>query len=120
MSLLSELSTRLREAFPAAQLIESGPVNPDGVGFLDITYRGNELAVQWQEDWHFGVSSPSGHGYGEKLDEVFRTVDEAATRVTDLLQSGRTTAPPDKITLRELRTEKQLTALDRNVAALNG
>ncbi len=122
MSPFSELSTRLCEAFPEAQLIESGPVNPDWVGFLDITYRGNVLVVQWQKDWHFGVSSPNGHGYGEKPDEVFRTVDEAATRITDLLQSGTTTAPPSEITSRELRAEKQFTQtlLDRKVGALNG
>jgi DNA-binding XRE family transcriptional regulator len=108
MTPLSELAARLRQTFPDARLAVSEPVAPDGVGFLDISHGDHALAVQWQEKWHFGVSSPEGHGYGEKPDEVFRTVDEAAARITDLLKSGRKTEPPIEVTLRELRAEKQL------------
>jgi DNA-binding Xre family transcriptional regulator len=108
MTPLSELAARLRRAFPAAKLDVSEPVAPGGVGFLDVSYRGNVLAIQWQEKWHFGVSSPDGHGYGEKPDETYRTVEEAAARVTDLLNSGRKTEPPEEVTLRELRAERKL------------
>lgn len=108
MAPLSELAARLQQIFPDARLTISEPVTPDGVGFLNISHAGNVLAVQWQEKWHFGVSSPEGHGYGEKPDEVFHTVDEAAARISDLLKSGRKTERPMEVTLRELRAEKQL------------
>jgi hypothetical protein len=108
MTPLSELAVRLRKTFPEAQLDFSEPATPGGVGFLDIAHGDNVLAVQWQEKWHFGVSSPEGHGYGEKPDEVHRTVDEAVGRITDLLRSGRKTEPPLEVTLRELRAEKKL------------
>jgi hypothetical protein len=108
MTPLSKLAGRLRKSFPEAQLEFSEPAARGAVGFLDIVYRGNVLAVQWQEEWHFGVSSPDGHGYGEKPDEVYHTVKEAAARITDLLRSGRKTEPPPAVTLRELRAEKNL------------
>jgi hypothetical protein len=108
MSPLNELAARLQHTFPDAQVAVSEPVTPDAVGFLDISYGGNTLTVQWQEQWHFGVSSPEGHGYGEKPDEVFRTVHEAAARIADLLRLGKKTEPPVEVTLRQLRAEKQL------------
>jgi hypothetical protein len=108
MTPLSELAARLRAAFPEARLDFSEPASPDGVGFLDITCGSTVLAVQWQQKWHFGVSSPEGHGYGEKPDETYRTVEEAAARITDLLRSGKKTEPPLEVTLRELRAERKL------------
>jgi hypothetical protein len=108
MTPLSKLAARLRKTFPDARVDVSEPAAPGGVGFLDIARGGNVLAVQWQEKGHFGVSSPEGHGYGEKPDEVFRTVDEAAARITDLIRSGKKTEPPLEVTLRELRAERRL------------
>ncbi len=108
MTLLSELATRLRKTFPEAQLDYAEPASPDGVGFLDISYGGNVLAVQWQEKGPFGVSSPEGHGYGEKSDEVYFTVDDAEARIADLLRSGGKTQPPPEVRLRELRAERKL------------
>ncbi|HKI36983.1 MAG TPA: XRE family transcriptional regulator [Gemmataceae bacterium] len=118
MTPLSELAARLRKTFPDARLDFSEPAVPGGVGFLDISHSGDVLAVQWQEKWHFGVSSPEGHGYGEKPDEVYRTVDEVAARITDLLDSRRKTEPPLAVTLRELRAERRLPQTE--LAALLG
>jgi hypothetical protein len=108
MTPLRKLASRLQKAFPDAQLDYSEPATPGGVGFLDVAYRGNVLAVQWCEQWDFGVSSPEGHGYGEKPDEVYASVDEAAGRIVELLRSGGKTAPPLAVTLRELRAERKL------------
>ena len=108
MTPLAELAARLRKTFPGAQLDLTEPAAPGGVGFLDIACGGNALAVQWQDKWHFGVSSPEGHGYGEKSDEVYGTVEEALARITDLLSSGKKTQPPLEVTLRELRAERNL------------
>jgi DNA-binding transcriptional regulator YiaG len=108
MTPLAELAARLRKALPGAQIDLSEPAAPGGVGFLDIACGGNVLAVQWQEKWHFGVSSPEGHGFGEKPDEVYGTADEALVRITDLLASGKKTQPPLEVTLRELRAERKL------------
>jgi hypothetical protein len=108
MTPVAELAARLRTAFPGAQLELSEPVAPGAVGFLDIAHGGNVLAVQWQEQWHFGISSPEGHGYGEKPDEVCGTVEEAFARIVDLVRSGKKTQPPLEVTLRELRAERNL------------
>src|SRR5437867_11678453 len=108
MTPLRELAARLKQALAGALLDVSEPAAPGGVGFLDVSSRGHVLAVEWQEKRHFGVSSPEGHGYGEKPDEVYRTVDEAAARIADLLHSGRKTEPPLEVTLRELRAERNL------------
>jgi Helix-turn-helix domain len=105
---LNELADRLKTTVPEAKLDVSEPATPGGVGFLDISHLGNVLAVQWQEKWHFGISSPEGHGFGEKPDEVYRTVDEAAARIIELLRSGKRTEPPLEVTLRELRAERNL------------
>ncbi len=118
MTPLAELAARLRQTFPGARFDHSEPAAPGGVGFLDVAHGGQVLAVQWQEKWHFGVSSPEGHSYGEKPDEVYRTVDEALARLTDLLNSGRKTQAPLEVTLRELRAERNLPPM--KLAALLG
>lgn len=118
MTPLSKLAARLQATFPDARIDFTEPAVPGGVGFLDISRNGHVLAVQWQEKWHFGVSSPEGHGYGEKPAEVYRTDDEAAARITDLLKSGRKTERPPEVTLRELRAEKKLP--QKTLAALLG
>jgi hypothetical protein len=74
-------------AISDARLTVSESAAPDGVVFFDIHHGGNVLAVQWQEHWHFGVSSPGGHGYGEKPDEeVFDSVEAAKQFQRMLLQ----------------------------------
>jgi hypothetical protein len=108
MNPLNELAARLKKSFPDARLNFSEPAAPGGVGFLDISYRGNVLEVQWQEGWKFGVSSPEGHGYGERPDEVYGTVEEAAGRIAELLGSNGKTEPPPDVTLRQLRAERNL------------
>ena len=107
MTPLSELAARLKKAYPNARVDFAEPATLGGVGFLDVFYRGNVLAVQWEKG-RFGISSPEGHGYGEKADEVYRTLDETAVRIAELLQSGGKTQAPLAITLRELRLERQL------------
>ncbi len=108
MTPLAKLAAKLRKALPQAQVTSAEPAEPGGVGFLDVAYGGHVLAVQWQQNWHFGVSSPEGHGYGEKPDETYRTADEAAARMVELLQSGGRTEPPPEVTLRKLRAERKL------------
>jgi DNA-binding XRE family transcriptional regulator len=108
MTPLSELAARIQKSFPDARIDFSDPAAPGSVGFLDIACGDIVLVVQWHDKGHFGVSSPEGHGYGEKPDEVYRTVEETAARITDLLQSGRKTEPPLEVTLRELRAERNL------------
>ena len=88
---LSELATRLKKLCPAASIDFSEPASPNGVGFLDVTFRGNVIEVQWKEGWNFGVSSPEGHCYGEKADEVYVPVDQTATRIAYLLNTGART-----------------------------
>ena len=94
MTLLAELAARLQTIFARAQIDLAEPAAPGGVGFLDIAYGGHVLAAQWQAKWHFGVSSPEEHGYGERPDEVYKTVEEALARIADLLGSGKKTKPP--------------------------
>jgi len=108
MTPLNDLALRLRKSFPDANLDVAEPADPSGFGFLDISCRGCVLAIQWQEKGHFGVSSPEGHGYGEKPDEIYRSVDDAAARIAELIISNGKTIPPAEVTLRELRAEKEL------------
>jgi hypothetical protein len=81
---LGQLAALLREAWPEADIQFSEPSAADGVGFLDFEYGGRTVAVQWHHAWHFGVSLPEEHGYGEKPDEVFVTPHEAARRISEL------------------------------------
>jgi hypothetical protein len=108
MTPLSDLARRLRNALPNAAVDFAEPVNPDGVGFLDVSCGDTVLAVQWHKNWHFGVSSPEGHGYGEPPDEAYDSVEATATRIIELVRSGGRTVPPAEVTLRELRAEKRL------------
>jgi hypothetical protein len=108
MTPLSKLADHLQRAMPGVELNLSEPAAPDGVGFLDARHGGNVVAVQWQRDWHFGVSTPDGHGYGEKPHEIYRSAGEAAQRIAELLRSGKQTPPPREASPHEMGPAKSL------------
>jgi len=90
---LAKLAALLREAWPEGDIQFSEPTAAGGVGFLDFEYGGRAVAVQWHNAWHFGVSLPEEHVYGEKPAEVFVTPHEAARRISELTLSSTRTKP---------------------------
>src|SRR5262245_59451678 len=101
MTPLCDLAARLQRTVPEAKIDVSEPAAVGGVGFLDISQSGNVIAVQWHEKWHFGLSSRREHGYGEKPDEVYRTVEAAAARIAELLSTNKKTEQPADVAVRE-------------------
>lgn len=113
MNGIHELERRLKRTFPDAVLEMSQPARPTGYWFLDVVYQGLYLIVQWRRGRPFGLASGNVEaGYGEKPDEVYDDIDDAESRIVALLHSGTTTQPSAERTLRELRTERNLTQVE--------
>lgn len=96
MTPLEELAGRLKAAIPEAQVTSEEPTTAGKVGFLDVSYERNWVAVEWRQDQGFGFATRNDHAYGEGPDEVYQDVEEAAQRITTLLLTGeKTKSPPE-------------------------
>ena len=86
MEEIDGLEQQIRTAFPEAELRRDDPLRDSGVWHLDISYKGKELIVQWQEGKGFGISDGPGT-FGEGPDEVVQSPAETLDRIMKLLNS---------------------------------
>lgn len=96
----------VRERLPGVRVEIHEPYLEDGYWFADILYKGNPLVFDWRKGGLFGLTSLGGNGYGQKPDEVYKTVEEVADRIVNLLEAGRRTQLPAEVVLRELRAQR--------------
>ena len=114
MNAIEALKRDIELALPDVELKLRRPRKPNGNWWLDATYEGHDVTVEWAPRRGFGVSADDpGDGYGEGPDEILTDREAAAKRVIDLLARGARTAPPHEVALRELRavlgfTQEQL------------
>jgi transcriptional regulator with XRE-family HTH domain len=107
MKSIHELLERIRKAIPEVKSRLDEPDNPEGEWYLDIVHKGKGIVVQWREGGPVGLSSMGKETeIGQKADELYSTLETAATRLVALLTSGASTEPPAGVTLRELRAER--------------
>jgi transcriptional regulator with XRE-family HTH domain len=114
MNPIEALKRDIERALPRVDVKLRRPRKVDGHWWLDATYDGHAVAIEWSPRHGFGISTDGlGGGYGEGPDEVFADCEEAAKRVIGLLVRGAGTNPPAEVVLRELRavlgfTQEQL------------
>jgi transcriptional regulator with XRE-family HTH domain len=114
MNSIESLKQDIERALPRVATKLRKPRKTTGHWWLDATYDGHAVVVEWSPRRGFGVSTEdAGDGYGEGPDEVFEDREKAAKRVIELLAERSRAAPPHDVVLRELRaalgfTQEQL------------
>jgi DNA-binding Xre family transcriptional regulator len=114
MNPIEVLKRDIERALPRVETKFRRPRREDGHWWLDSTYDGHGVTVEWSPRRGFGISTDGlGDGYGEGPDEVVADREAAAKRVVELLVQGTGTVPPSDVVLRELRavlgfTQKEL------------
>ena len=116
MNSIETLQQDIERALPGVEIKLRRPRKKDGHWWLDATYEGHAVSVEWSPRRGFGVSTDNdddGGGYGEGPDEVFADREAAARRVIEFLAGGARATPPFEVALRELRaaigfTQEQL------------
>jgi DNA-binding XRE family transcriptional regulator len=103
---MERLAHDLKKRFPDASLSLDRPRRASAQWLLDIAHEGHSAIVQWQAEKGFGISAAPDHGYGEGPDEVYMLEEAAYGRLVSLLLSKNFTAPPQAVSLRELRKER--------------
>lgn len=103
---LEVIETRVKRQLPEAHAQLDRPGRADGEWWLDLSYEGHPVTLQWSpKRGVIGVSaSATGDGIGERPEETFKDVDAASERVLQLLRGKAFTRPPEKVALRELRS----------------
>ncbi len=118
LSEIHKLEKRLRDLLPTASIEMSPPADPDGYWFVDIGQGDNTVTVRWCKGEPFGMASRDRNSYGSGPDETYQNAEAAAVRIQGILLSGGKTRPPEPVTLRELRAERNLSQVQ--LAALLG
>jgi DNA-binding XRE family transcriptional regulator len=109
---LKELQKKLVKRFPNAILDLDESPQGQGGDFLDVRLKDHCVVVEWRKDKGFGISSRSDIGYGEGVDEIYPSADEAYQRIVALFLSGSRTSSPREIRLRELRESTGLSQVE--------
>ena len=103
MNHIQRLQQWIEEHFPGLHADLDAPGDPEGEWWLDLEREGRRVTVQWRPDRGFGLSASLFEaGYGEGPDEVVETLEQAKTRLSELL-NGDWTRPPTEVALHELR-----------------
>jgi DNA-binding XRE family transcriptional regulator len=114
MNAIEALKRDIERALPGVETKLRKPRKESGHWWLDATYGGHTVTVEWSPRRGFGISTDDlGDGYGEGPDEVFEDREEAVKQVVELLAKGSRSVPPHEVILRELRaalgfTQEQL------------
>ena len=115
MTPIDALYKYIRHTYPNASVDLTAPLHEGGVWSLDVDLDTKSLAIEWSSKTGFGISSVSRENFGEAPDEVFGVLEEAQTRIDQLLTSNEQTVPPFPVMLSRLRerrgfTQQQLAA----------
>lgn len=108
MNKMEELSRRIIERLPRAEVSIDPPAKPMGTWWLDARIDNHSVVVEWRPRTGFGVSSTPAEGYGEGPDELFDNIDDALARIVDVLEMGARTQPPSQVALRRLREARRI------------
>ena len=100
---IRSLHEKLKARFPKAVFELDEPTRVNGAAFLDARLNGHSVTVEWRKKKGFGISSRSDVGYGEGVDEIYTSEEDAFKRVVSLLLSRTKTLPPPAVRLSELR-----------------
>ena len=104
MNSIEALKRDIERALPRVETKLRRPRRQDGHWWLDSTYDGHGVTIEWSPRRGFGISTDGlGDGYGEGPDEVVADREAAAKRVVELLVQRAGTVPPGDVVLRELR-----------------
>jgi hypothetical protein len=112
MTKVEQLVQRVRTALPKVHADIDEPRGAAGTWWIDLSHGTHAVTVDWRPRRGFGVSSAGSEAYGERSDEVYADVDDAAARVVDLLRTGAKTAAPRDMVLQRIREERQITQAD--------
>jgi DNA-binding Xre family transcriptional regulator len=99
-----------RSAFPGLR----SELEPDGSGawWLDLWHEDHWVSVEWRPHVGFGISARPDVGLGEGPDEVHRTLEQARSRVLELLRTGTSTDASGPVTIEGLRRTRGVTQTD--------
>jgi DNA-binding XRE family transcriptional regulator len=108
MNAIETLAKRLAARFPEAQMSIDRPSKRKGSWWLDVNLEGHPAVVEWHPRKGFGVSTGAAQGYGEGPDEIYRSLESAFTRVSNLLTGRERTMPVREVVLKQLRESRKI------------
>ncbi|MGD1938374.1 MAG: helix-turn-helix domain-containing protein [Cyanophyceae cyanobacterium] len=88
---IQTLMYRLRGQYPSLEMSLDAPDSPVGDWFLDLQST-PRITAQWHSSRGFGCSVGGGE-YGEKPDEIYRSIDAVFGRIVSLLDDDSESQP---------------------------
>jgi hypothetical protein len=83
------LAEQLRARIPEVDLKVHAPSGKGKVWWIDATFRGYSIVIEWSKEDGFGLSTASEEDYGSAANEVYVDADEAMDRAVQLLTTGQ-------------------------------
>jgi hypothetical protein len=111
MTEIESLRTRLLRRFPEAIAEIDPPATTTGSWFLDVVLQGHTVVIEWSRERGFGLATPSEADYGTGPDEVYPELNDAYSRVVELLVGQLRTSPPT-LPLPRIRETQRLSQVE--------
>lgn len=84
---VEEFVDTIANQLPQIDIKVDQPSRPDGHWFVDLTFDGHRIVVEWRVNYGFGVSSSILEDcYGSGPEEIFPSIDATIARVLGLLR----------------------------------
>lgn len=119
MNAFDQLVARVQEQFGGRKDLHASveePLSPDGTYFLSVARSDYVIEVEWRRHRGFGIAAGRDLVFGSGIDEVYGAAEIAFDRITQLLETEKSTsgaATVDLIDLRKLRGLLQKDVADR-------
>lgn len=100
------LAEQLRTQIPDVHLKVHAPSGKGKAWWIDATFRGYSVAIEWSMEDGFGLSTPTEDDYGSGANEVYVDADEAVERTVQLLKTGQKARARREMHLKALREHR--------------
>lgn len=102
------LAAQLLERVPGITVKVTAPSGRGKVWWIDASWQGHEVVIEWLPEDGFGLSSTDGNDFNTAASETIVDADVAVERIIDVLKARKRIPPRREMYLQRLREHREV------------
>ena len=112
MEQVARIRSLIEARFPQGTVRVDQVSDSRGPVWFDLNVDGQAVAIEWRQGMDIGITSLPSDRFGDGVDEVYKTPEEALARVQELFTTHSRTVCPREATLAQLRSRQRISQED--------